>query len=340
MTPPVALGNVYMNEEKDPQSQQHQSHKIGKDDIKAKVKSMMDSIPVSSNGTSLSSAMTNKFNPRTYMPDMNFSTPVIRERLQRSILHEFSEAEQKTRIELAAAYRLGSQMSWNENIYNHFTASVVDEETGKHCFLINPLGLLWSEITASSLLKIDLEGNIIHPGVVGDIYGVNKAGFVIHSTVHAARHDVKAVLHCHYAPCAGISATKAGFLELSQTAQVCGEVAYHAYEGLVVNMEEQQRIVRDLGDKKVMILNNHGPVTCGESVADAWYLMYSFMRACEIQRDACAAAMSADNLLIPLEDTVAKTMEAALNFSGSARGVKEFCAYMRLLDKEDDSYRN
>jgi len=279
------------------------------------------------------------FNPRTYVPDMKFSTPVVRERLSRSILHEFSEEEAKIRIELAAVYRLYAKFGWTEGVYNHTTARVHGPNGEEH-YLINAMGLNYEEITASSLIKVDLAGNIVHPGVIGDLMGVNKAGLVIHSAVHSARPDVVAVSHTHQIAAAGISATKDGYLELTQTSNLVGPITYHDYEGIATDLDEQQRLKKDMGDSNVLMLRNHGVLTAGTSVGQAFYTMYIVAKACEMQAIACAAALKAENLLVIKDDLVAKTQRIVKTFSGSSAGTLELSAYMRLLDREDDSYRN
>lgn len=285
------------------------------------------------------------FNPKTYVPgSYKFSRQYLRERLSRSILHEFNIDEQKARIELAAAYRLAAKNGWLESIYNHITCNV-EGPNGEHHLLINPLGLNYREITASSLIKIDFDGNTIHPGVVGDIMGVNKAGLVIHSCIHRARPDIRCVNHNHHWAVAGLSATKDGVLELAQTTHITGDIAYHDYEGIVVSNDEQERIVRDLGDKDVMILRNHGLITCGPSIAAAYYHAYTLCAAAEMQSHACSMAFNKDNLLIPEDRLIKLSMEIAKNFNQTSMGTLEFAAAMRELDYDQDhsnypDYRN
>lgn len=280
-----------------------------------------------------------KFNPKTYVPDMRFSTPVVAERLSRSILHEFSEEEAKVRIELAAVYRLYAKLGWTESIWNHTTARVHGPNGEEH-YLINALGLNYDEITASSLIKVDLEGNVIHPGVIGDLMGVNKAGLTIHSAIHAARPDVGAVSHTHQVSTAGISATKDGYVELTQTSHITGPISYHDYEGIAVNDEEKARLVKDMGDTNVLFLRNHGIVTTGQTIGHALHLMFLTVKACEMQVAACSSAMTRDRLIRPDNELVKKSQFISKNFSGSTFGTLELCAWMRLLDKEDPSYRN
>ena len=287
----------------------------------------------------------NAFNPKTYIPgSYKFSRQYLHERLSRSILHEFSIDEQKKRIELAAAYRLAAKNGWLESIYNHITCNVVGPN-GEHHLLINPFGLNYREITASSLVKIDFDGNTIHPGVVGDVMGVNRAGLVIHSCIHRARPDVQCVNHNHNWAVAGLSATKNGVIELAQTTHVTGEIAYHDYEGIVVSNEEQERIVRDLGDKDVMILRNHGLLTCGPSVGAAYYHAYTLCAAAEMQSHACSMAFGKGDLLVPEDRLVKRSMDIAKNFNQTSLGTLEFAAAMRELDYDQEhsvypDYRN
>lgn len=285
------------------------------------------------------------FNPKTYVPgSYKYSRQYLRERLSRSILHEFSIDEQKARIELAAAYRLAAKNGWLESIYNHITCNVAGPN-GEHYLLINPFGLNYREITASSLVKIDFDGNTIHPGVVGDIMGVNKAGLVIHSCIHRARPDIRCVNHNHNWAVAGLSATKTGVMELAQTTHITGDIAYHDYEGIVISNDEQERIVRDLGDKDVMILRNHGLLTCGPSVPAAYYHAFTLCAAAEMQSYACSMAFNKDNLIIPEDRLVQLSMNIAKNFNQDSFGTLEFAAAMRELDYEQDhspypDYRN
>ncbi|CAF1049320.1 unnamed protein product [Adineta steineri] len=287
----------------------------------------------------------NIFNPKTYVPGSNkLSRQYLQERLSRSILHEFSIDEQKARIELAAAYRLAAKNGWLESIYNHITCNVSGPNNSHH-LLINPFGLNYREITASSLIKIDLDGNTIHPGIVGDIFGINKAGFVIHSCIHRARPDIRCVNHNHNWAVAGLSATKSGVIELAQTTHVTGEIAYHDYEGIVISLDEQERIVRDLGNKDVMIFRNHGLLTCGSSIGIAYYHALTLCAAAQIQSHACSMAMNKDNLLIPEDEYIKRSMAIAKHFTNNSYGTLEFAAAMRELDYDQDhstypDYRN
>lgn len=194
-----------------------------------------------------------------------------------------SDAEWQARVDLAACYRLVSHFGWDDLIFTHLSARVPGPE---HHFLINPYGWLFNEITASSLVKVDQDGNIVDPD---EGKRVNPAGFTIHSAVHMAREDAHAVIHLHAADGVAVSAQADGLLPLSQTAMLVHKhVAYHEFEGVALNLDERERLVRDLGDKNVMLLRNHGTLTVGRSVPEAFVWMYFLMKACEIQVRALA----------------------------------------------------
>lgn len=280
------------------------------------------------------------FSPSTYTTVEDLSSNRIKERLSRSILSEFSVEEQKLRIELAAAYRLFEHAGWNDDVLNHLTVGV-PEPDGSKSFLINPYGLRYDEITASSLLKIDAKGQLKHPGVVGDIFKVNRAGFVIHSAIHNAKHEsASAVLHCHHPVVTGIASTQDGYLSsLSQTSSIIGPPGYHDFEGIVVDEKEQESLVNNLGDKNVLLLRNHGVITTGATIGGAWYRMHILIRSCEIQAVAQASAPAGSGLYMPKPEAAEKTFETAKSFSGRELGTMEFSAFMRLMDKKDASYR-
>lgn len=283
---------------------------------------------------------TNLFSPSTYTAVEEMSSSRIQERLSHSILGEFPVEEQKARIELAACYRLFGYFGWNEDVINHLTVSV-KEPDGSKSFLINPFGLRYDEITASSLLKIDSHGKLRHPGVVGDIFKVNRAGFVIHSAIHNSGHEsAKAVLHCHHPVVTGLASTKEGYLpSLSQTSSIVGPPGYHDFEGIVVDEKEQETIVRNLGDRNVLLLRNHGVITTGATIGGAWYRMYMLVRSAELQATAQASAQAGGGLYMPDPAAAHRAFETAQTFTGRALGTMEFSAYMRLMDKVDASYR-
>jgi len=190
-----------------------------------------------------------------------------------------SELEWRTRVDLAACYRLVAMYGMSDLIFTHISARLPDEQ-GKEVFLINPYGMLFDEMTASSLVKVDIDGNSLseteHP--------VNRAGFVIHSTLHAARPDVRCVLHAHTRAGVAVSAQPEGLLPISQQSTlILGELAYHDYEGLAVHDDERQRLCDDLGDANYFMLRNHGLLTVGPSIAHAFLGMYLFDSACQIQ---------------------------------------------------------
>jgi ribulose-5-phosphate 4-epimerase/fuculose-1-phosphate aldolase len=200
-----------------------------------------------------------------------------------------SAEEWRTRVDLAAAYRLIALFGWDDLIFTHVTAKV----PGTEHFLINPYGLAFEEITASSLLKIDLAGNKLsdspHP--------VNPAGFVIHGCIHAARSDAGCVMHTHSLNGVAISAQARGLLPISQQAfVVLSSLAYHDYEGIALGEDEKPRLVRDLASNKYLMLRNHGLLTVGETVAEAWQAMYLFETACTAQ----VRAQAGGGELIPI----------------------------------------
>lgn len=190
---------------------------------------------------------------------------------------QVSASEWKARQDLACAYRLFDHLGWHGMIFNHITLRVPDEDGH---FLINPFGLMYREVTASNLVKIDVDGEIVceseHP--------VNRAGFVIHSAVHMSRHDAHAVMHTHTTAGVAVGAQEHGLLPLSMPAiGMQGHLAYHEYEGISLETDERERLIRDLGDKNVLILRNHGLLTCGATLADCFMRMRALQTACEIQ---------------------------------------------------------
>ena len=242
-------------------------------------------------------------------------------------------AEWDLRVKLAAAYRMVDFFGWCELIYGHLTAKVPGPE---HHFLINPYGLNYDEVTASNLVKIDLAGNKIDPA---NPHPVNAAGFVIHSAVHMAgsgRHQV--VMHTHSRAGMAIAAIKEGLLPISMGATAFyGQLSYHDYEGVSLYLEERDRILETLGQNNAMILKNHGLLTTGRTVAEAFLRLYRLERAAQVQIDAGSAGT-----LKPLSDNIAKKSGADVNRFAEMEdsyGELEFAALMRKIDKIDDSYR-
>ena len=188
-----------------------------------------------------------------------------------------SAEEWQARVDLAALYRLTAYHGWDDLIFTHISMRVPGPE---HHFLINPYGLLFEEITASSLVKVDLEGEIVEDTP----YNINPAGFTIHSAIHAAREDARCVMQLHTDQGVAVSAQKSGLLPISQHAMIAQhEVAYHDYEGVALNHDERERIVADMGDKSMLILRNHGTLTCGATAAQTYMRMFYLERACKMQ---------------------------------------------------------
>ncbi len=242
-----------------------------------------------------------------------------------------SVAEWDTRVDLAACYRLAAHYRMTDLIYTHISARVPGPE---HHFLINAFGLLWDEISASTLVKVTLDGEVVDDPTGN---GINRAGYVIHSAVHRARPDLACVMHTHTAAGIAVSAQDAGLLPLSQHAmRFTGSIGYHDYEGLALELDEQARLTRDLGPHKVMILRNHGLLACGESVAEAFDLMYYLERACQSQINAMAGGAK---LRVPPAGVPEKV---AAQFKKLAYKEKktEWKAHLRMLDKTDPTYKD
>jgi len=239
----------------------------------------------------------------------------------------------ETRIMLAGAYRLFDIFGWTDLIYNHLTARVPGQE---NAFLINPFGLLFSEIKASSLIKIDIEGNVLDGGCTS--FGINQAGYVIHSAIHSARPDLQSVMHCHSTSGVAVAASKEGLLPISQNRAIIGHVTYHDYEGISVSLEERGRLVTDLGPTcKIMILRNHGLLSCGSTIPEAFFNMYMLNRACEMQ--VAALSVGKDNLRLLDKKYQDFTEKTAASFNPEGIGQKEFVALLRKLDSIDQSYK-
>ena len=221
-----------------------------------------------------------------------------------SLKDSVSPEEWAMRVDIAACYRLVAMFNLNDLIYNHISGRVPGEEGH---FLINPYGYAYEEVTASSLLKIDFEGKVVLDSGTG--YGVNLAGFVIHSAIHKARHDVACVIHTHTPAGMAVSALKCGLMPLTQNAMFFGRMGYHDYEGPAIDMAEQQRLVRDLGAGAAMILRNHGLLTAGGTVSEAFVTMHWLERACQAQVMAMACNTELNH---PSPETVQLTNERYL----------------------------
>ncbi|GAA4323930.1 class II aldolase/adducin family protein [Pigmentiphaga soli] len=248
------------------------------------------------------------------------------------IRRQVDDDEWNARVDLAACFRLIAKYGMSDLTYNHVTSRV----PGRHDqVLINPYGMLYSEIRASDLYKIDLEGReILKPEVP---YDQNPAGFVIHGAVHAARPDVGCVIHTHTRAGMAVSAMKCGLLPLTQTAmRFYGRVSYHDFEGPAINLEERERLVANLGRTDAMILRNHGLLTCGRSVAEAFNNMYWLEMACKAQVDAMAAGTE---LNLPPESVARLTAELYTPGVRRTYGELEWPAMLRAVGREDASFR-
>jgi ribulose-5-phosphate 4-epimerase/fuculose-1-phosphate aldolase len=247
-----------------------------------------------------------------------------------SIRDQVSEAEWQARVDLAGAYRLVAQQGWDDLIFTHISARVPG---GDHHFLLNPYGMMFEEVTASSLVKIDLAGN----KVMDSPYFVNPAGFTIHSAVHEAREDALCVMHLHTRQGIAVSAQKNGLLPLSQQSMfVLASLAYHDYEGLALDENEKPRLVADLGDKKFMFLRNHGLLTLGKTAAEAFLYMFLLERACEIQLLAQSGGGELSPIPPEIISRVASQMDAVTVGQGAAL---TWPGLLRKLDRIDPSYR-
>jgi ribulose-5-phosphate 4-epimerase/fuculose-1-phosphate aldolase len=249
-------------------------------------------------------------------------------KLRRDIELPVSEAERKARVELAAAYRIFDMLGWDQLIFNHITLRVPGPEV---CFLINPFGLHYREITASSLLLIDIDGNPLRE----TRWPVNRAGFVIHSALHAAQPSAHCVMHTHTTTGMAVACLKEGLSPHNfYGAMLQGELAYHDFEGISVEPGERERLVKDIGDKRAVILRNHGLLAWGTSVAQAFMTLWTLQRACDVQIAAAAAG--------PLYPVSPEAI--AVSVRESAQGEKRtyddvFAAMQRLVDARDPSYR-
>ena len=250
-----------------------------------------------------------------------------------------SDAERAARVDLAACYRLAAHYGWTDLIYTHISARVPGPDDH---FLLNPFGHMFDEITASNLIKVDLEGNQVESSE----HRIHRAGFVIHSAIHAARPDVGCVIHNHTRAGMAVSMMKRGLMPLSQHAMLFyGKVAYHDSEGFALDLEERMRLAHDLGDKPVMLLRNHGTLIAGETVAQAFSMMWHLEKAMQAQVDALASGLT---LTMPSKQ-VAKAI-AKRGFSNarieeyadgaSPLGRLEWPGLLRMLDRIDPSYRD
>ncbi|MET3512844.1 ribulose-5-phosphate 4-epimerase/fuculose-1-phosphate aldolase [Pseudacidovorax sp. 1753] len=241
-----------------------------------------------------------------------------------------SDEEWQLRVDLAACYRLVALYGWSDLVFTHISARIPGPD---HHFLINPYGMMFDEITASSLVKVDMDCNKL----IDSPYPVNPAGFVIHSCIHAARDDVQCVLHTHSRAGVAVSAQKCGVLPISQQSTfVLASLAYHEYEGVAVRDDEKPRLQQDLGRNNYMLLRNHGLLTVGKTVADAFLHMYTFENACRIQIDAQAGGELV-HVNPQIMDGISQVMKKVTTGQGANIA---WPALLRKLDRESPGYKD
>ncbi len=249
----------------------------------------------------------------------------------RSVRAQVGREEWEARVNLAACYRLMAEFGMTEMIANHISVRV----PGKHDeFLINPYGMLYEEMTASSMIKVDIDGKVLFNA---SDYDVNRAGYVIHSAVHAARKDVDCVIHTHTLAGMAVSAMMQGIMPIAQSSMRFAKIAYHDYEGPALNLEERARLVEDLGDCEAMVLRNHGLLTVGTSIAECFNSMFRLERTCQLQ----VMALSCNTeIRLPPDEVVRHTQHSYQPTTRRRWGEMEWPALLRKLDRIDPSFRN
>lgn len=250
--------------------------------------------------------------------------------LTQSVKNKVSEEEWQLRVDLAAAYRLIAHFGWDDLIFTHISARVPGPE---HHFLINPYGFLFEEITASSLVKVDLNGD----KVMESPYQINPAGFTIHSAIHQGRENAQCVMHTHTCNGVAVSAQHDGLLPISQQSLFClSSMSYHDYEGVALRDDEKPRLVADLGNANFMILRNHGLLTCAPSIADTFLAMYTLEVACDIQ----IKAQASDKLTLVPQSVMVNMLEQANESTHGMGGALAWPGLLRKLDRIDASFRD
>jgi ribulose-5-phosphate 4-epimerase/fuculose-1-phosphate aldolase len=243
----------------------------------------------------------------------------------------YTAAEWEARVNVAALYRLIALHGWDDLVATHVSARIPGDQ---HRFLLNPYGMMFDEITASSLLTVDLDGNQL----TESDYHYNRAGFTIHSAVHMSRPDAMYVIHLHTNYGIAVSCQKQGLLPLNQTAiAVYSDVAYHDYEGVATNLAERERLVKDLGSRNAMILRNHGTMACGPNAGGAWQVIFRLERACEYQILAQSGGVELTTLSADIVDSRATDSSTERL---TRRGDFVWPALLRRLDRIDPSYRD
>jgi ribulose-5-phosphate 4-epimerase/fuculose-1-phosphate aldolase len=249
--------------------------------------------------------------------------------LGKPVREQVSREEWDARVNLAACYRLMAEYGMVEMVANHISVRV----PGTHNeFLINPYGMLYEEMTASSMIRIDIEGNVLFNATD---YGVNQAGFVIHSAIHKARHDVDCIIHTHTLAGMAVSAMKCGLMPLAQTSMRFVDIAYHDFEGVAIRMDEQERLCASLGNREAMVLRNHGLLTVAPSIPECFNNMYRLERACQLQ----VMALSCNTeLQMPPGEVVEYTNKQMLPGTRRRMGLLEWPAMLRKLDRTNPGY--
>lgn len=253
----------------------------------------------------------------------------------RSLKGKVSAAEWEARVDCACAYRLVRHFGMDDLIYNHISARIPGTEE----FLLNPMGLMYDEICASALIKVDLAGKVLwapeFPQGLG--YKFNPAGYVIHGAIHEAKPELHCVIHTHSLAGMAVASLKHGLLPMTQTAMRFARVAYHDYEGVVLEMDERARLLANLGDCEVMLLRNHGVLAVGKTVAEAFNNIYRIERAC---RSQLLAQSSGDEVLLPSAQIIEKTGHLYQPGTRRPMGLLEWPAMRRFADRLDPSYKN
>lgn len=248
-----------------------------------------------------------------------------------SVREQVSEEEWQTRVDLAACYRIIAMHGWDDLVFTHVSARVPGPD--EH-FLINPYGMLFEEVTASSLVKVNLAGEV----VLDSPHPINPAGFVIHSAIHEARHDAACVLHTHTKAGVAVSAQENGLLPLSQISLIpYATLSYHDYEGIALNDDEKPRLVADLGDNLAFILRNHGLLTVGATIPDAFLMMYALETACQTQLMAQSGGAGLLQVPAPIVDGIKAQVEQVTRGLG---GQLAWPGLLRKLDRNDTSFRD
>src|SRR5687768_14167732 len=255
------------------------------------------------------------------------NAPAIK--IDKPVREQVSAEEWEVRVNLAACYRLMAEYGMVEMVANHISARVPGTENE---FLINPYGMLYEEMTASSMIKIDIDGNVLFNATE---YGVNQAGYVIHSAIHAARHDVDCVIHTHTLAGMAVSAMKSVILPLTQTSLRFSDIGYHDYEGVALRLDERKRLCQSLGNREALVVRNHGLLTVGPSIPECFNNMYRLERACQLQ----VMTLSCNTeLSMPPNEVVQYTNKQLLPGNRRRAGLLEWPAMLRKLDRKDPSY--